>query len=93
MTNYAVMSDFNTGLFISNQWAAVRTQADTGTIAIITVVRGTIANNMCLRKLPSSAVFTFLPQTCSSHAAVNITWARRNLEISESALTYFPIRG
>ena len=32
MTNYAVMSDFNTGLFISNQWAAVRTQADTGTI-------------------------------------------------------------
>ena len=93
MTNYAVMSDFNTGLFISNQWAAVRTQADTGTIAIITVVRGTIANNMCLRILPSSAVFTFLPQTCSSPAAVNITWARRNLEISESALTYFPIRG
>ena len=77
MTNYAVMSDFNTGLFISNQWAAVRTrtQADTGTIAIITVVRGTIANNMCLRILPSSAVFTFLPQTCSSPAAVNFTWA------------------
>ena len=77
MTNYAVMSDFNTGLFISNQWAAVRTQADTGTIAIITVVRGTIANNMCLRILPSSAVFTLLPQTCSSQAAVNFTWARK----------------
>ena len=25
MTNYAVMSDFNTELFISKQWAAART--------------------------------------------------------------------
>ena len=55
--------------------------ADTGwhgaPFAIITVVRGTIANNMCLRILPSSAVFTFLPQTCSSPAAGNFTRTRK----------------